>query len=209
LYVEDVARAFDIILHHGVVGEVYNIGGRNEISNIDVARAILQLMGLAGDAAAAAACGAAGAEQRHIKYVPDRPFNDLAYPLDSSRLAALGWREEVSWDEGLKRTVEWYLTHSANFWPEVERALVAHPRRGYTRREVLEGKPDDGYDFVHGGYEYDSDHGRPSALAAPLTAGGSVVGGTRSGDHGAAASAGASAAAAAAASGSAAGAGSL
>jgi UDP-glucose 4,6-dehydratase len=204
MFVEDVARAFDVILHRGEVGAVYNIGGRNEISNIEVARAVLRLMGLvqgegegvaegavdggeatpgagsdaraapprppaaatAATAAGAAAAGAtvappasvsaamAAAERRHIVYVPDRPFNDLRYPLDCSRLTALGWREEVSWEDGLRRTVDWYLRYSGN-WPDVESALVPHPRRGYTRREVLEGKPDDDYDTIAAGYESD------------------------------------------------------
>jgi UDP-glucose 4,6-dehydratase len=138
LHVHDVAAAFDVILHRGVVGEVYNIGGDNVVSNLAVARAILKLMGCVD------ACGgdAAAAESKHIVYVPDRPFNDLGYPLDSTRLMALGWREEVPWEAGLAMTVEWYRDRRhAHHWHEVDSALVAHPRRGYLAREVMMGLP--------------------------------------------------------------------
>jgi UDP-glucose 4,6-dehydratase len=126
LYVEDVARAFDIILHQGKLGEVYNIGGTNEKSNIDVARTLLGVMGVADRDG-----GVDAAEAKWIVRVPDRPFNDLRYPLDCSKLLALGWKEQVAWDEGLAATVAWYKRYSGNWRLEdVEAALVAHPRRG-------------------------------------------------------------------------------
>lgn len=135
LFVEDVARAFDTILHKGVLGEVYNIGGTNEQSNIEVAKALLQILGVAdAEGGVEAACS------RHITFVPDRPFNDLRYPLDCSRLASLGWKEEVTWEEGLSRTVEWFKVNSGN-WGDIEGALVAHPRRGHLASEVTKGKP--------------------------------------------------------------------
>jgi UDP-glucose 4,6-dehydratase len=134
LYVEDVARAFDVILHKGVVGDVYNIGGHNEKSNIEVAQTLLKELGVVdkhgGDLEAA--CKA------EIEYVEDRPFNDLRYPLDCSRLAALGWVEEVSFDDGLRRTIEWYEHNSGN-WGSIEDALVAHPRRGLLPQVVVSG----------------------------------------------------------------------
>jgi len=135
LYVEDVAAAFDTVLHAGRVGEVYNIGGTNVHSNIDVARAILYLMGFVDKAGSLAA-----AEARHVIYVQDRPFNDLGYPLDCARLNAIGWRETTPWEDGLRRTVAWYLRHPTHWHPaDVESAIVPHPRRGYLPREVLEG----------------------------------------------------------------------
>lgn len=136
LYVEDVARAFEIILHKGKVGEIYNIGGDNELSNIQVARKLLSLMGVSeregGEEAAVA---------KYIVKVADRPFNDLRYPLDCSKLLELGWREEMAWERGLKATVDWYKRFSGN-WGEVEAALVAHPRRGYLTKEITEGVAD-------------------------------------------------------------------
>ena len=140
---------------YGVPGETYNMGSDNEIANVDVARALLQMLGLLPGAGAsapapaplpAAACAAAArtsatapasfppapatltlSERRFIRLVKDRPFNDARYPLDCGKLFALGWRERVSWADGLRRTVEWYLGHP-RYWPrasDMEQALVA------------------------------------------------------------------------------------
>jgi UDP-glucose 4,6-dehydratase len=136
LYVEDVARAFDVILHKGAVGEIYNIGGNNEKSNMEVARELLKALGKVDAAGSLTA-----AEAKHIVFVPDRPFNDLRYHLDCARLNALGWREEVSFEAGLARTVEWYGKYSGN-WDNVESALVAHPRRGFSGK-AWTGKPEE------------------------------------------------------------------
>jgi len=131
LYVGDVAAAFDTVLHKGVVGETYNIGGRNEVSNLKVAETLLQLMGKVegeGEEAVAAA------REKWIVLVEDRLFNDLRYPLETDKLASLGWVEEMTWEEGLRTTVEWYRDNSGN-WGDIESALVAHPRRGLVPSE--------------------------------------------------------------------------
>lgn len=138
LFVEDVARAFDVILHKGTVGEIYNIGGTNEKANIEVARSLLTIMGCVE----AAGGSLPAAEAANIVYVPDRPFNDLRYHLDSSRLHKLGWREEEDWESGMGKTVAWYKKYSGN-WADVEAALVAHPRRGYTG-SAWKGKEEEG-----------------------------------------------------------------
>ena len=140
LFVEDVARAFECILHAGAVGEVYNIGGSNEKSNVEVARTLLALMGVVeregGDAAAA--------EAKWLVRVPDRPFNDLRYPLDCTKLAELGWKERMDWATGLAATVAWYKRFSGNWRLEdVESALVAHPRRGLLASAMAGMVPDD------------------------------------------------------------------
>ncbi len=75
----------------------------------------------------------------NIVFVPDRPFNDLRYPLDCTRLKELGWTETVSWKDGLRRTVEWYRHKSGN-WDDVESALVAHPRRGHLAAQLTHTK---------------------------------------------------------------------
>jgi len=134
LFVEDVARAFDTVLHKGKIGDIYNIGGKNEFANIDVARMLLKVMGKAGDGSPEAL---AAAEAEYVTYVPDRPFNDVHYHLDSKKLESLGWREEVTWEEGLRRTVEWYRVNSGN-WGDLSGALVAHPRRGLSAAEFDE-----------------------------------------------------------------------
>lgn len=117
LYVEDVARAFEIVLFRGKVGEIYNIGGTNERANIDVALDLIRLAGH-GDH-----------EKDMMTFVEDRVFNDLRYHINSSRLIELGWKEEMSWEEGIKRTFDWYVEHSNRFG-DIESALVAHPRAG-------------------------------------------------------------------------------
>ena len=125
LFVADVARAFDVILHRGVIGEVYNIGGSNEYSNCDVARMLVKL--LKGDDAAF---------EDHAEFVEDRPFNDIHYHLNSSKLQSLGWTEETSWEQGVRETIEWYKHNSGN-WGDLTQALVAHPRRGLTATELF------------------------------------------------------------------------
>ena len=123
LFVEDVARAFEIVLFKGKVGLIYNIGGSNERANIEVARDLIHLLGY-GDR-----------EQDMMTFVVDRVFNDLRYHINSDRLFELGWREQVSWQEGLQRTVEWYRKHAARYG-DIEAALVAHPRAGLSKGSV-------------------------------------------------------------------------
>jgi UDP-glucose 4,6-dehydratase len=115
LYVTDVANAFDVILHRGAVGQIYNIGGHNEISNVDVARTLLKMFGLEEE------------QDKYLTFVPDRKFNDLRYTINSSKLHDLGWKEEMSWEEGLNTTVEWYKKYTSRYG-NIEGALVAHPR---------------------------------------------------------------------------------
>jgi UDP-glucose 4,6-dehydratase len=117
LFATDAARAFDIILHKGVVGEVYNVGSPDEISNLDVAKKLLEIFDKADRA------------DELLQHVVDRPFNDLRYPLERAKLAGLGWEPKVTWEDGLRMTSEWYKSNGTN-WGNCESALVAHPRRG-------------------------------------------------------------------------------
>ena len=103
LYVEDHARAIDLIFHHGRVGETYNIGGSNEWRNIDLVRLLVattdRLLGRAE-----------GEDDSLITFVRDRAGHDLRYAIDSTKLREeLGWAPEVSFEEGIERTVRWYL----------------------------------------------------------------------------------------------------
>ncbi|KAK4577906.1 hypothetical protein RGQ29_028155 [Quercus rubra] len=113
LYCEDVAEAFETILHRGEVGHVYNIGTQKERRVIDVAKEICQLFSLN--------------PETHIKYVENRPFNDQRYFLDVQKLKSLGWFERTSWEEGLKKTTEWYVNNS-DWWGDVSGALLPHPK---------------------------------------------------------------------------------
>jgi len=123
LYVKDVANAFDIILHKGEAGQVYNIGGKNELSNLEVSRQLLKIFGKEDK------------EDELITFVPDRKFNDLRYTITSKKLHELGWVEEMAWEEGLKTTVEWYKTYSYRYG-NIEGALVAHPRMLDTHSDI-------------------------------------------------------------------------
>jgi UDP-glucose 4,6-dehydratase len=119
LFVEDVARAFEIVLFKGEVGEIYNIGGTQERTNIEVTRQLLSLAGFDTE----------DKQKAMITYVPDRAFNDLRYHINSDRLLAMGWKEQVNWADGLKLTHEWYIKNSHRYG-NIDAALVAHPRFG-------------------------------------------------------------------------------
>jgi dTDP-glucose 4,6-dehydratase len=98
LHVADHCRALDLVLDRGAPGEVYNVGGGNEVRNIALTHRILELAGLPATL---------------IKPVPDRLGHDRRYCLDTTKLRALGWRPERDFDEGLRATVDWYR---ANEW---------------------------------------------------------------------------------------------
>jgi dTDP-glucose 4,6-dehydratase len=118
LFVEDVARAFDTICHKGKLGETYNIGTDFELTMNEVAHTLVEGWGYKG-----------ADIEANIQYGPDRPFNDCRYAIKSEKLTALGWKPEMSWEDGLKRTIEWYKENSGN-WGNIDAALVAHPRIG-------------------------------------------------------------------------------
>lgn len=103
LYVEDHARAIDLIFHRGKVGETYNIGGLNEWKNIDLIRVLIKTVDrLLGRAE--------GTSDKLITYVTDRAGHDLRYAIDASKLTKeLGWKPSLQFEEGIERTVCWYL----------------------------------------------------------------------------------------------------
>jgi dTDP-glucose 4,6-dehydratase len=103
LYVEDHARAIDLIFHKGQNGETYNIGGNNEWKNIDLILLLCKLMN-------EKLSRAPGTSEKLITYVKDRAGHDLRYAIDSSKLQAdLGWQPSVTFEEGLSKTIDWYL----------------------------------------------------------------------------------------------------
>jgi dTDP-glucose 4,6-dehydratase len=105
LYVEDHARAIDLIFHRGRVGETYNIGGGNEWKNIDLIRVIIKAVDrMLGREA--------GASEKLITYVTDRAGHDLRYAIDATKLKnELGWEPSLQFEEGIEKTVRWYLEH--------------------------------------------------------------------------------------------------
>ena len=112
LYVEDHADALLLVLQKGVLGRSYNIGGENEARNIDIVHKICAILDELVPGGAPHA--------RLISYVTDRPGHDLRYAIDPARIREeLGWRPSVTLDQGLRRTVEWYLAH-ADWWQPLQ-----------------------------------------------------------------------------------------
>ena len=107
LYVEDHARAIDLIFHEGKIGETYNIGGFNEWKNIDIIKVVINTVDrLLGRKE--------GEDMDLITYVTDRAGHDLRYAIDSSKLQReLGWEPSLQFEEGIEKTVRWYLDNQA------------------------------------------------------------------------------------------------
>lgn len=98
LYVEDHCKAIDLIIHNGKVGEVYNVGGHNERRNIDVVKTVLSQL---------------SKPESLITFVKDRAGHDLRYAIDPSKISSeLGWSPETKFDEGMKKTIQWYLDNT-------------------------------------------------------------------------------------------------
>ena len=105
LYVIDHASAIDLIFHKGKASETYNVGGFNECKNIDLVKLLCQQVDKKLKRKL-------GTSEKLITFVNDRPGHDLRYAIDASKLnRALGWRPSVSFEEGLSKTIDWYLTH--------------------------------------------------------------------------------------------------
>lgn len=105
LYVIDHAHAIDTVFHHGKNHDSYNVGGFNEWKNLDLVKLLCKLMDEKLDREA-------GASEKLIAYVKDRPGHDLRYAIDASKInKELGWTPSVSFEEGLSKTIDWYLTN--------------------------------------------------------------------------------------------------
>ena len=96
IYVTDNCAAIDFVAHHGRDGEVYNVGGKNERRNVDVAGLVLDIL---------------ERPRELIQFVPDRPGHDLRYSLDTSKLERLGWHVRTNFEDRLRDTVAWYRQH--------------------------------------------------------------------------------------------------
>ena len=121
LYVEDHCRAIDLILQNGTVGEVYNIGGHNEMKNIDIVRLI---------------CEKLGKPESLITYVTDRKGHDMRYAIDPAKIhAELGWLPETMFADGIGRTIDWYLSHR-EWWEEI----ISGEYQNYYKRMYQTGK---------------------------------------------------------------------
>jgi len=116
VFVEDHCRAIDQVLHEAPVGNVYNIGTGVETSGLQVAEAVLAIM---------------GKPKSLIEFVADRPGHDYRYALDISRITALGWEPQVELGEGLERTVRWYVDHPDWWRPLKSGEYWEYYRRNY------------------------------------------------------------------------------
>ena len=104
LYVEDHCSAIDLIIRHGRGGEVYNVGGHNEKSNLDVVKIILKALGKSEDL---------------ITFVKDRPGHDRRYAIDPTKIHnELGWLPQMKFEDGIAKTIEWYLANE-DWWEEI------------------------------------------------------------------------------------------
>lgn len=111
LHVEDHCAAVDLVLHAGVPGEVYNVGGGNERTNLEVVHAILTAL---------------GKPESLISFVKDRPGHDRRYAINAAKLQhELGWQQQIPFDEGIKRTVEWYVRHEP-WWKAIQTRQHGH-----------------------------------------------------------------------------------
>ncbi len=104
LYVEDHCKAIDMIIHNGKTGEVYNVGGHNEMANIDIVKLILQYL---------------GKPESLITFVTDRKGHDRRYAIDPTKIHnELGWLPETPFAEGIKKTIQWYLDNR-KWWQDI------------------------------------------------------------------------------------------
>ena len=115
LYVEDHCKAIDLIIHKGRVGEVYNVGGHNEMKNIDIVKLI---------------CKELGKPESLITFVADRKGHDMRYAIDPTKIhTELGWLPETKFADGIKKTIRWYLDNKP-WWQEI----VSGEYRNYYKR---------------------------------------------------------------------------
>ncbi|MBO4651718.1 MAG: dTDP-glucose 4,6-dehydratase [Lachnospiraceae bacterium] len=111
LYVEDHCKAIDLIVRKGRIGEVYNVGGHNEMRNIDIVKLIIRELGKSEDL---------------ITYVTDRKGHDLRYAIDPTKIhEELGWLPETCFEEGIKKTIKWYL-ENRSWWEEIINGEYQH-----------------------------------------------------------------------------------
>ncbi|MNC17572.1 dTDP-glucose 4,6-dehydratase 2 [compost metagenome] len=105
LYVEDHCSAIDLVIHNGVIGEVYNIGGNNERTNMHIVKTILEEL---------------GKPESLITYVQDRPGHDRRYGIDPTKITnELGWQPKHTFETGIKETIQWYLNNK-EWWTRIQ-----------------------------------------------------------------------------------------
>lgn len=120
LYVEDHCKAIDLVIHDGRVGEVYNIGGHNEMQNIEIVKLI---------------CKQLGKPESLITYVSDRKGHDLRYAIDPAKIhTELGWLPETRFADGIEQTIQWYLKHEGWWQPIINGEYQTYYEKMYGNR---------------------------------------------------------------------------
>jgi dTDP-glucose 4,6-dehydratase len=112
IYVQDFCEAIDVVLNKGKSGEIYNVSAGNELTNVDLVKTILKIMGKTESA---------------ISFVEDRPGHDVRYSLDSSKIRnELGWKPKHSFNEAIKETIYWYVNNE-KWWKPSATEQILHP----------------------------------------------------------------------------------
>jgi len=112
IYVIDNCQGIDYILHHGQIGEIYNIGNSNEKTNLEITKIILEQL---------------GKDESYIEYVKDRPGHDWRYSLDSTKLQNLGWRPRYQFEEAMAKTIQWYKDNP-QWWKSLKKGMYFKAR---------------------------------------------------------------------------------
>jgi dTDP-glucose 4,6-dehydratase len=138
LYVLDHCRALRIVLEHGRVGETYNVGGGNQRSNLEVVATVCALLDeLVPESPFKP-------HRQLIKYVTDRPGHDRRYAIDARKLEQeLGWQAEESFETGLRKTVQWYLSNAAWIEDVTSGAYQQWVAQNYSDRKYADAKIDE------------------------------------------------------------------
>lgn len=113
LHVHDHCRAVDLLVERGELGQAYNIPGDNEHANLETIRVLLDEL---------------GKPESLIRHVQDRPGHDPRYPLSGEKIAELGWRAQVPWEEGLRETVRWYAQNPEWLEASIQRGAQFHEK---------------------------------------------------------------------------------
>lgn len=114
-----------MVLSRGVIGEIYNVGSSAELANLSLCKLLLSAFGHSVETEAEVL--------QHVVFVKDRPYNDHRYAVNGDKLRELGWVQNTGFEEGLRRTVEWYRRFGETWWGDIEGALTA-----YSDKETVE-----------------------------------------------------------------------
>ena len=133
LHVNDVANAFDVIMHKGKIGEIYNITNlNNEYNTVELVNKMLKCFKNINK----------NDYNKYINFVIDRKFHDTRYYMNGDKMTKLGWKPLISFQNGLQMTVDWYLKHQ-NHWKNLDDVLVPHPTSHPETNSIYGGDVDD------------------------------------------------------------------